>query len=426
MRVLLISFGSTGDIFPLIAYGRALQAAGHHVRYATSRLYRENILRAGLEFVHLPPDWEREIFIEFMRELNRAVTPLLQLRHIYEGALPFMSELLTTVEEAIADNTDVVVSSYFFPHFGYLAARHQVPFATFAFCHNIVPNDRRPPELFPRPRGWPPPLRRRYNRLCWNIGDRLVDWTLRGVMGDIFRAHDIPLPIKFILEPAEKCLIGVSPAFAEGFECPERFVFTGYLRWQAPENDALQEELDAFCQGEKVPVITFGSVAFDDVHRVMSRFLKHWPRGKKIIIQSGWAGLSVEIVRPEIKLISEVSHDQLFQFASMVIHHGGAGTTASVLAAGVPHIVVPHIADQHWWASEICRKKVGRRLGKRKWPERLPRAVRRIERNPIYRDNAARLGQRIHAEDGPAAAVAELEAYVASQAIPEETPAGLI
>lgn len=415
MRVLLVSFGSTGDIFPLIGYGKALLAAGHNVRYATSPLYREPIERAGLTYVQLPPEWDKSIFIEFMRELNRAGLPLLQLRHIYEGAMPFLKDLLDRVELAIQDNTDAVVCSYFFPHIRYFAERHGAAFLSFAFCHNIVPTTARPPEPFPRLRGIPRPLQRRWNSLLWRLGDFLIEMAISAAAHQIAYNHSVPAQVSFLHAPAERCLVGVSPIFGEGYPCDARFRYVGWQRWQSPENPHHEAELEAFCAGEEVPVITFGSVAFDDVHRIMARFVKHWPKRKKVIIQSGWAGLSLDVQRPEIKVVGEMSHDRLFRYASMVVHHGGAGTTASVLYSGKPHIIVPHIADQNWWADEICRKKVGKRVAKKKWPERLHRAVRRIEKNPLYRQNSERIAARLHAEDGPALAVRELENYVAER-----------
>ena len=67
MRILLTSHGSIGDIYPVIAYGKALLEAGHTVTFASAPLYQQEILRAGLSYFHLPPDWEQEIFTEFMR-----------------------------------------------------------------------------------------------------------------------------------------------------------------------------------------------------------------------------------------------------------------------------------------------------------------------------------------------------------------------
>jgi UDP:flavonoid glycosyltransferase YjiC (YdhE family) len=193
------------------------------------------------------------------------------------------------------------------------------------------------------------------------------------------------------------------------------FQFTGFLRWQSKASEEEEVRITTFCQGHRVPVLTFGSVAFDDTHAIMSRFEKNWPRGKKIIVQTGWSGLSVEVPRPEILVVSKMSHDQLFRHASCVIHHGGAGTSASVLASGKPHIIVPHIADQYFWGSEIERLGVGIVLKKGRWPENLSTRVHKIEQNPEYQNRALEVKTILEAEDGGANAVKTLEDFVLQQ-----------
>lgn len=411
MRVLLTSHGSTGDIYPLIGFGKALLEAGHEVRYATAPLYRSEVEKAGLTFVPMPPDWGREIFAEFMRELNRAKIPLLQLRHIYRGALPFLGELIERMRPQL-EWSDVLVGSYFFPQWGKLAAQHGKPFAAFAFCHNLIPTPAHPPEMLPRLLGWPKPIQDRWNKMWWKLADFLVDTTLNSVCGELFRKHGLPPSKGFMLEPAGLCLVAVSKVLMDVFPHDERFQFIGSVRWQSPINAEIGQRLDAFCAGEEVPVLTFGSVTFDDTHTVMSRFLASWPRGKKVIIQSGWAGLSVEVIRPEIMQVPAMSHDQLFQYASVIIHHGGAGTTASALYAGKPQIVVPHIADQEWWASELRRLKIGRRAKQKHWPEKIPAKVRKMEK-PRYRERAQHYAVLLRQEDGGRLGTQLLEAYVA-------------
>lgn len=411
MRVLLTSHGSTGDIYPLIGLGRALREAGHHVRYATAPLYQKEIEKAGLEFVSLPPEWGPEMFADFMRELNRCKHPLLQLIHIYCGALPFMGEIIRRIDAALKDS-DVLVSSYFFPHYRVVADRARVPYVCFAFCHNLVPTSAHPPEKFPALRWLPGPLRRRYCRAGWRLSNRIVDVTINNICRVMFREQKLPPMHGFISNPAELELVGVGRAIGEHWQPEEQFQFTGYLRWQAPENAKLEEELNAFCAGAEVPILTFGSVTFDDVHTVMSRFMQHWPEGKKIIVQSGWVGLAVEVARPYIKVIGPVSHDQLFRHASCVIYHGGAGTAASVLFAGKPHIIIPHIADQWFWGAEIKRMRVGTMLNKKTWPEKLPAKVLKVEGKKKMRRRAEALAIKLRDEDGPGTAVRLLEEFV--------------
>lgn len=414
MKVLLISQGSTGDIYPVVGLGKALKDAGHSVRFASAPLYRKVIEDAGLEFLYTPPDWEQPVFVECMRELDRQPNPIFLLRQIYRSGLSFMGELIDVIDAYVAEH-DLVVCSYVFPHFRAIAERHGVPFATITFCHSVIPSPDFPPDLIPRLRGLPAQLQKKWNLIWWRIVDRLVDWAVNDLISASLKAKGLHPIRHFILEPAELSIVAVSKTLMKSSDrIHPRFQYTGYLRWQSEESAELEAELTEFCQQERVPILTFGSVSFDHVQDIMSRFVHHWKLGQKIILQSGWAGLSVELSRPEIKIIGQVSHDQLFKFASCVIHHGGAGTTASVLHAGVPHIVVPHFGDQDFWAKEVKRLGVGIAIAQDKWPELLPAAVAKVTERSRYLNNARKCAEALAAENGRRRAVEVLESFVSS------------
>lgn len=412
MKVLLTSHGSTGDIYPVIRLGRALVEAGHDVRFATVSLFREEIESAGISFVYLPPDWDQSGFAEAMRDLTKAKNPLDLLRIIYSESLPFLDEILATLERELED-ADLFVTSYVFANLCSLARKVGVPCAVTTFAHNVVPSVCYPPDGVPRLAA-PAFLRRRWNKMLWKITDRVLCWQINRVVGEAMERHGMGRAESFALEPSDLVLVTVSPGlFQPGRLWDERFKFTGYLRWQSPEDPALSAELDAFCQGERVPILTFGSVTFDESRKVMTRFMRNWPEGKKIIIQSGWAGLTIERPHSEMKRVERVSHDQLFKYASMVIHHGGAGTTASVLHSGIPNIIIPHIGDQWFFASEVKRLGVGLEVKRKKWPEDLPKAVRTIEKSTKIQTRAKEVAALLAQEDGPATAIRELESLAA-------------
>lgn len=397
----------------MIAYGKALRDAGHTVTFASAPLYENEIRGAGIGYFHLPPDWEQEIFTEFMRELDRVKHPIRQLREIYRGALPFLPELLDRMDEALRGH-DVMVSSYLFPHYKVIAERQGKPFASFAFCHNTIPSPDYPPELVPALRGLPKFIQSGWNKAFWHLVNVLVDRTINGVIGETLRKKQLPPAKNFILKPCDLVLTAVSQALmSRRGNIDPCFQFTGFLRWQSPESEEEEIRITRFRQGRQVPVLTFGSVAFDDTHAIMSRFERNWPRGKKIIVQTGWSGLSVEVERPEILVVGKLSHDQLFRHASCVIHHGGAGTTASVMASGRPHIIIPHIADQNFWGSEMERLGVGVILKKARWPENLYVRLRALEQKPEYLKRAKEMQSILEQEDGPANAVKALESFVA-------------
>lgn len=413
MRVLLTSHGSTGDIYPVIRLGRALVEAGHTVRFATVSLFKEEIESAGIEFVYLPPDWDQSGFAEAMRDLTKAKNALDMLRIIYSESLPFIDEIIDILTNELKA-ADVFVSSYVFANLCVLARQAGVPCAVTTFAHNVVPSVNYPPEGLPRLLAAPALIRRRWNQMLWRVTDRVLCWQINRVVGEAMARHDMGRAESFALEPADRVLVTVSrELFQPKFLWSERFKFTGYLRWQSPEDPQLNAKLFAFCQGERVPILTFGSVTFDEARKVMTRFMRNWPEGKKIIIQSGWAGLTIERPPASMLRVERVSHDQLFQYASMVIHHGGAGTTASVLHAGIPNIIIPHIGDQWFFASEVKRLGVGLEVKRKKWPEELPKAVRSIEKSKKIQARARMVAEQLAQENGPSAAVAELESLVA-------------
>ncbi len=412
MRVLLTSHGSTGDIYPILAYGKALLKAGHKATFAVSPLFKQDVLRAGLDYYYLPPDWEQEAYTEFMRKLNRRTNPILQLREIYNGSVPYLSEIVVEIKKALKDH-DVLVGSYLFPQYRVIADSVNKPFATFAFCHSSIPTTDLPPSPLPPFKSLPTLIRKIWCKLTWSIADKLLDLAVNPIIARPLKKWGYHPHQGFLTNPAELVLVGVSKSLMSNRGTTDpRFQFTGYNRWQSKEDPEIEQKLLDFCTGEKVPVLTFGSVAFDDTDSIMTRFEKNWPSGQKIIVQAGWSGLSVNNRRPEIFQVGKMSHDQLFKHASCVIHHGGAGTTASVLASGKPHILIPHIGDQFFWGAEMERLGTGIVLPKKKWPEQLQNKIKFLKSNPQITSQSIQLKEILDKEHGPSNAVRILEDFV--------------
>jgi vancomycin aglycone glucosyltransferase len=414
MRIILTSHGSTGDIYPVIALGVAMQNAGHQVRFATIPHYEQDIVAAGLEFCPLCPDWEQADLSYWMGRLQRIRTPIYQLRELYVGAKTHIPEMIRRMDLALAD-ADLLVSSYLFPMNKSIADRRGVPFATFAFTPHVIPSPDYPPENLPSPRWLPRQARRAWNTWLWKSANAVVDRVINNALRTPLRDAELPKVRHFFSAPADRVLVAVSEKLLRppGAEIDPRFRFTGYCRWQAPEDAKLDEELRAFTGGRPVPVLTFGSMVYENPGLFMERFLRAWPRNRKIIVQRGWAQFPAIDDSGAIKVIGKVSHDQLFRHASAVIHHGGAGTTASALHAGKPQIVVPHIGDQQFFGSEVERLGCGFRIPRGKWPEQLHQALDRLLADRGHALRAAEVRTLLLAENGPATAIAELEAFVA-------------
>lgn len=409
MRVLIVSRGSTGDIFPLIALGRALLASGHAVSFSTVTMYADEIRAAGIAFVATPPESDAAEHAEIMRTLARERNPLRNVTTLYSLYAPHLREFIESIEASL-ETHDILVCSYLFPFLSAVARRRGKPFVVTAFCHVAFPGlDRAPPPL-PAFDFAPRKIRHAWADLWHGVGEFLTGVCVRRVAGKALESSGAPLPKRFFRCGADLTLALVSP----GLFAPERYlaggpVYSGYLRWVLPESPELETRLRAFTGGERVPVLNFGSVTFDGAAEKMQKFLLGWPKGKKLVLQSGWAGFTGGGREDILIVTGKVSHEQLFRHASVVAHHGGAGTTAAVLHAGVPQVVVPHLGDQFFWADAVRRLGVGREISSRRWPEKLAGAMDRVARDSGKRARAEIHARTLAGEDGAARAVRELE-----------------
>jgi UDP:flavonoid glycosyltransferase YjiC (YdhE family) len=105
--------------------------------------------------------------------------------------------------------------------------------------------------------------------------------------------------------------------------------------------------------------------------------------------------------------IESVPHDWLFPRMAAAVHHGGAGTSEAAFRAGVPQIVLPFIADQHFWAQRIAELGVGPEPLKHKKLslEQAMQALRTVMQDQAMRKRARLLGEKVQQEHGVDVAV---------------------
>ncbi len=129
---------------------------------------------------------------------------------------------------------------------------------------------------------------------------------------------------------------------------------------------------------------------------------------------SGFIGLNHGNLPDHVFQIDAAPHDWLFPRTAAVVHHGGAGTTAAGLRAGVPSIVVPFFADQDFWGERVHALGAGPKPipQKQLTAEWLAEAIRVAVTDQAMRARAADLGRRIRAEDGVGRAVEVIQDYL--------------
>jgi UDP:flavonoid glycosyltransferase YjiC (YdhE family) len=174
-------------------------------------------------------------------------------------------------------------------------------------------------------------------------------------------------------------------------------------------------ELLDFLQAGSPPVyIGFGSMSTRKPEETADLVVEALKRtGQRAILLSGWGGLQKTTLTDSVFMIDSIPHSWLFPCVSAVVHHGGAGTTAAGLRAGVPSVVIPFFGDQPFWGR--CVEKLG--VGPVPIPrkeltiERLAKAVHAAVTDEAMRQRAADLGSKIQAEDGVARAVEVIQEF---------------
>jgi sterol 3beta-glucosyltransferase len=132
---------------------------------------------------------------------------------------------------------------------------------------------------------------------------------------------------------------------------------------------------------------------------------------QRAVLATGWGGIeggSNEINLPEnIFALDYVPHDWLFPQLSAIVHHGGAGTMAAAVRAGIPAVIIPFFGDQHFWGQRYYELGVTPApiLQKRLSVERLTGAIQLATHDEAIRTRMQALGERIREEDGVKRAV---------------------
>ena len=414
MRVLLVAAGSRGDVQPFVALGAGLRRAGHEVTVCSTEDFEVLVVEHGLAFTGFSVSTTAVLDSDLGREWlgHSSHNPFVEFRR-FRAFAGIMGLRLAGELAALVGTFDLVVS-------GVLTAYGAQALAETSGARHVIAllGPSEPTRAgwaglqAPVPDGW---ARRNL------IASTIVAW----VMADVIR-----VPGQRVREllglPRERrrrvrqvfretpTLLGFSPTVVPPPpDWPTGQLITGYWFLDGgappePERGRIEEFLAA---GEPPVYVGFGSMSTQDAAGTMASILEALVRtGRRGIVSSGGAGLaSVGAESDDVLVVGSVPHSWLLPQCAGAIHHGGAGTTAAALAAGIPQGVVAHIGDQPYWGRRVFELGVGASPIRRHQldADSLTAMITDVV-DPVRKLRAAALGDRIRSEDGVARAVAQL------------------
>lgn len=413
MKITILTLGSRGDIQPYVALGAGLQATGHQVSIASHVPFGEFIQSKGLDFVPTAGNPMDAIQGEMGRNwLESSQNPLTFVQRMFAVARPMMDEILDAYTLACA-NAELIIH----PVLASMAAtslgeKLGIPVCAAYLQHvhrsTVYPwsLSRPKPELAP----WPY-LEKAYNWSSHWIAEQVFWQFIRPII-NTWRREKLTLPpfplrseFSAWVERRSLCLYGISPTvMPKPAEWGPEVHLTGYWFLKRDSNWQPPADLADFLASGKPPVyIGFGSMSNRNPEAVADMALSALTEsGQRGILLTGWGGIQNRDLPDHVLKIESAPHDWLFPQMAAVVHHGGCGTTAAGLAAGVPSIVVPYFADQPFWGWRVQMLEAGPAPIPRKKlsAERLTRAIQKATADLAMQERARQLGQLIRSECG--------------------------
>jgi sterol 3beta-glucosyltransferase len=415
MHITILAHGSRGDVQPYVALGLGLKEAGHSVRIAAPELFRVFVAEYGLEFAPLAGD--PRILMQSVVEQAGGRSGLLR-------AAPVVLRFATSVAlQVIQDarqaclGTEAIIHSLLMTTVGHeIALQMGVPdFSALVFA--VFSRT----EAFPNP-GFPDlPLGSWYNRLThelltqtyWRGGRLAYNRVTRGK-----RDEYPPLsgwPFAASNRRITPILYGFSPSvIPKPPDWGEHTHVAGF--WSLPAQAPGPPELARFLEAGSPPVcISFGSVITRDAKRLTGLALEALARScQRGVLVTGWGGLTGADLPDQVIAVESVPFDWLFPRVAAAVIHGGIGTTAAAMQAGIPAVVVPFTLDQGFWGERAYRLGVAPKPIPRRQltADKLVQAIRTVVDDAPMRQRASKLGQCLRSENGVLNAVRILEGYL--------------
>ncbi|SOD70820.1 UDP:flavonoid glycosyltransferase YjiC (YdhE family) [Jatrophihabitans sp. GAS493] len=397
MRIVLAALGSRGDTQPCVALAEGLMQRGHDVTVLASERYAHVVRGVGL--THVPISFDPQEMVE--SEEGQAM--------LAGGALGFVRGIRNVIEplaertlsemEAACEDAELILAPAMGGCGRHIAERYGIPHGILQF----QPSE--PTGAFANPVITARNLGGTANRATFALIEGLT-WAALARMTNRLRRSVLGLaPLRrstfhYDRAAAVPMLCGVSSVVVpRPLDWPANVHMTGF--WLRSDGRPLEPSLAEFLDTGPPPVyVGFGSMTASEP-RILADVVR------AALHRTGLRGVVQGLPRwnhtgDTVYFVDEVDHAMLFPQMAATVHHGGAGTTATALRAGVPSVVCPFFGDQPFWGNKVTELGVGPAPAPMKDldADRLARRLRVATSDRSIREKSALVGSWLQAEDG--------------------------
>lgn len=396
MKLVAVTYGTEGDVRPIATLCRALMDAGDEVMLLADGGTLGSARALGVPHQALAGDIRGALqpgrgiasVVSGKTSLNATAQALARIAN--ENAVAWMRQTADA-----AANCDALIVSGLAAFVGLSVAEYLAIPVIGAGMFPITPTAAFPSPFLP-PRTTPRWLNRAshhfVNAVLWRAFRKATNAARAAVCGlkprrEVWSDHPM--------------LYGVSPSLLpQPVDWPVNTHMCG--QWVQPVRDwDAPEPLRDFLAAGAAPIyVGFGSmVGFD--RRALFDAVIAAVAGRRALFYPGWSDMRGLELPENFCVIGDTPHDWLFSRTSLVIHHGGSGTSHSAARAGVPSVVLPLAGDQFFWAEQLHQHGVAPAAtsGRRVNAESLSRAIDSSQTTQM-RNRASALGAKMRTEGG--------------------------
>ncbi len=359
MKFALASHGTRGDIEPCAAVGLELRRRGHDVVMAVPANLVEFAEQTGLAAVAYGPDFVELMDPALFRNSWRIQNPVALLRKAMEPVTRGWANT-NSVLMSITGGADLLLTGIPYQEVAANVAEHRgIPLAalhTFPQRVNgyVVP-------IPPLPLTVPSPLIR--------SGMAVADWTYWRMTKQAEDAQRRELGLPRATGPASQRMTrrgALELQTYDEFCFPDvaaewggRRPFVGALTLE--RTTGADDDVASWIAAGTPPIyFGFGSMPVESPARAVATIGEACAElGERALVCSGASDFSGELHGDHVKVVSVVNHAAVFPVCRALVHHGGAGTTAAGMRAGVPALILWIAFDQPIWAGVLEKLKIG-------------------------------------------------------------------
>lgn len=363
MKITILTAGTRGDTQPFIALGLALEKRGHHITLVGMQNYADFVSAYGLKFHPIEGDVTQAMGSKEAQFAMQSDTPLKALLSFNK-----IKDLAGNMQGAYWQACQNAEAIIYHPGVGigfFAGQKLGIP-SVMASPFPMTPTKAYPSLVFyqmPRLGKW-------FNYKSHKIFERVLWMTSAALLKEFWLEefgrlpNNFDSPYQYQVTKNYPTVIGCSDhVFPSDATWPAYVKQTGY--WFLNEETAWQPPADlaAFLADGPAPIyFGFGSMGdptqaaytTDVVLDALER------SGQRAVLARGWGGIEMlNDLSSNIHVLESAPHSWLFPRMAAVVHHGGAGTTAAGLRAGVPSLIVPFGIDQFAWAQRVFELGIG-------------------------------------------------------------------